>query len=404
MKDYYDLTSEFQADPQVRLYQLRLNSIRNRYHQNWDILDPDGIYGPKTKNVVAKFQECYGLTPVSGILGPTTAKKIVEIDSQGLIYHTTVSPNPGKGGILPTELFQIKAEEIVGSIASFLKDISDAATQETSNTVKLGNVKHGDVNRIINSMVNRPDVVAMRKEIEKKVWDDLVKKSHGNTNVVNYNKSKQALDTVKEIGDAKRMVSLGKTGKQFSAVVDNMLFKDVIDLSVKELDSANIGKRISEGLKSPKAGGAILTTLSLFPLAKHFIEFCWRAIHHEPVKETIVLVVKDIISFAVGILIGLIIGAIVGLIGLTGGVAVVAVIAVGIIVGVIISVLFPNWEGNVATTLVNWIKNTADDIARDSELASQYNGLTYCQADYYPQAQRLKVGPNPYYNPISYIK
>lgn len=404
MNGFYDITSNSHPDPQVRLYQLRLNSIREHNHQNWEKLDPDGIYGPKTKKVVEAFQKCYGLTPVSGKLGPTTARKIVEIDSQSFLIDATSSPNPTKGGIIPTELFQIKAEEIVSYIASFVKDVSDAASKQVSNLNKKGGFKQGDIDRLVKSMINKPDVVAMRKEIEKKVWDDLNKKSHGNTNIGNYNKSKQALDSIREIQDAQRQVSLGKLSNQNKAAVNKAIYKEVLDRSVKELDNVNIGKRISDGLKSPKAGGTLLTVVSLVPLIKHTIELVWRACNHEPIKDTIILVVKDIISFVVGILIGVIIGAIVAAIGLTGGVAVVVVIVLGIVVGIIISIFFPNWEENAATALVNWIKNTADNIARASELASQYNGPTYCKPDYYPRTKPLVIESNPYYNPMPYIK
>ena len=81
MKEYYNVTSEAKCDPQVRLIQLRLNSIRDRYHYNWEKLNPDGIYGPKTKNVVLAFQKDRGITPASGILGPTTIKYIIEADT-----------------------------------------------------------------------------------------------------------------------------------------------------------------------------------------------------------------------------------------------------------------------------------------------------------------------------------
>ena len=74
-------TSKAVCDPQVRLLQLRLNSIRDKYHQNWEKLNPDGIYGPRTKNVVIAFQKMRGITPASGILGPTTIKYIVEADT-----------------------------------------------------------------------------------------------------------------------------------------------------------------------------------------------------------------------------------------------------------------------------------------------------------------------------------
>lgn len=80
MQTFYDITSELKPDPNVRLFQLRLNSIREKYHHSWEKLEPDGIYGPKTKAVVKEFQRVYKITPASGVLGPTTASYIVKYD------------------------------------------------------------------------------------------------------------------------------------------------------------------------------------------------------------------------------------------------------------------------------------------------------------------------------------
>ena len=80
MQKYYDTTSVLKPDPYIRLIQLRLNSIREKYHHSWEKLELDGIYGPKTKTVVQKFQRVYKITPASGILGPTTSSYIVKQD------------------------------------------------------------------------------------------------------------------------------------------------------------------------------------------------------------------------------------------------------------------------------------------------------------------------------------
>lgn len=91
MKSFYDITSELKFDPNVRLIQLRLNSIREKYHHSWEKLEPDGLYGPKTKTVVQKFQQEYKITPASGVLGPTTASYIVKYD-QAPILSIASSP------------------------------------------------------------------------------------------------------------------------------------------------------------------------------------------------------------------------------------------------------------------------------------------------------------------------
>lgn len=375
MKDYYDITTNPQPDPQVKLYQLRLNSIREFYHHSWCYLDPDGKYGPKTKNVVEAFQRNYGLTPASGKLGPTTMKKIVEIDSQRFLTYSTVSANPTKGGIIPTELFQIQAEEIVSYIASFIKDVSDNATKAAAKVLTNGEIKSSDIEQLVKSMIKKPDVKTMSKTIE----DDLRKKAHGNTNAANYSKNKQTMHSLQETKDAQKLFDRhGKLNFQGKQVINKAIYKQVSEQSVKELERLNIGKRISDGLKSPGAGGRILSVIALVPLIKHLIELGWHAYHNEPIRETVILVVKDIISFVVGTLIGIIIGAAVAFVGITGGVAVIVVIVIGIVIGILLAIFFPNWEENAATTLVNWIKTTADELKQAAEYASQYHGPTYC--------------------------
>lgn len=79
------------CDSQVQLMQLRLNSIREKYHHNWEELKPDGIYGPKTKEVVIAFQKKYTIIPVSEELNSRIMRRIVEEDTPKLIAHTNYS-------------------------------------------------------------------------------------------------------------------------------------------------------------------------------------------------------------------------------------------------------------------------------------------------------------------------
>lgn len=76
------------CDPELRLYQLRLNSIREKYHYNWKSLDPDGIWGPITASAVEAFQKQYGIPSNVG-LNQATKKKIVSIDSEYLCLKDT---------------------------------------------------------------------------------------------------------------------------------------------------------------------------------------------------------------------------------------------------------------------------------------------------------------------------
>lgn len=86
-------STDMKCDLQVRSIQLKLNSIRNKYHYAWEELKPDGIYGPRTQKVVTEFQRLRGITPVSGVLGPTTINYILEADRPKMLSNT---PSAGK--------------------------------------------------------------------------------------------------------------------------------------------------------------------------------------------------------------------------------------------------------------------------------------------------------------------
>lgn len=76
MAQYYKPSLNSKSDPFIKDIQLKLNAIRLNYHGNWDYLVPDGIYGLKTRNAVKAFQIFKNITPVSGVLGPTTSMYI----------------------------------------------------------------------------------------------------------------------------------------------------------------------------------------------------------------------------------------------------------------------------------------------------------------------------------------
>ncbi len=71
--------------------QLRLNSIRERYHRSWEKLEPDGIYGKRTKGVVIAFQKSRGIAPASDRLDSKIMKLIVDADTPKLITNTNYS-------------------------------------------------------------------------------------------------------------------------------------------------------------------------------------------------------------------------------------------------------------------------------------------------------------------------
>ena len=60
----------------VQEYQKKLNAIRKKYHYTWANLSVDGFYGCKTANTVKEFQKAFVVTPIDGILGPTTMRAI----------------------------------------------------------------------------------------------------------------------------------------------------------------------------------------------------------------------------------------------------------------------------------------------------------------------------------------
>ena len=77
-KLYYQATSNPPVDEFVRGIQNKLNAIRRSCNGNWGELAEDGRYGRQTANAVKAFQVYKGLTPVSGMLGPTTMEAIDE--------------------------------------------------------------------------------------------------------------------------------------------------------------------------------------------------------------------------------------------------------------------------------------------------------------------------------------
>lgn len=69
------------TDPQVLKAQEILNGIRMRNHTLWDILETDGIMGPKTQCAIMEFQ-AYMNIPVTGILDSVTLANLAAHNTQ----------------------------------------------------------------------------------------------------------------------------------------------------------------------------------------------------------------------------------------------------------------------------------------------------------------------------------
>lgn len=408
------LTESKTYRPEVKAVQELLNRVRqtNHFSNKWGKIDADGFYGPKTKEAVIAFQKATGIQQ-TGIVGDQTYKALNDAlpsiyaspstcyisEAPAKQYITSAPPqshiSQSANGSIPNgkdpklsanqSVFQIidfMAKKIVKPFSDTLKSASDQATKELKGLQGIKKLKISDIQRMANSMFQRPDVAKMRETIVNEVYKELSKISHGNSNVTNYNKSKMAYNKVADIGAAQRQLKKG-LDRQTIASINKQLGKLVTDKCVSELENVQFDKILSErigrigknanNIKSVKGGGGILTALSLLPLCLHIIELIYNWVNGLSVKDVVTKIVSDIISIVVGVLIGAVIVAVVGLIGLTGGIAVLVVVVVGLIVGLILSFFFGDWEDNIAKKFVNWIYNT---IQRPN-IMDIHSGLVY---------------------------
>ncbi len=75
--DYcYNHTRPLQQGDEIRLYQKKLNLIRDVYHGLWVPLEPDGIFGRNTRDAVKGFQKLANLSP-TGVLDMGTQGTII---------------------------------------------------------------------------------------------------------------------------------------------------------------------------------------------------------------------------------------------------------------------------------------------------------------------------------------
>lgn len=76
---HYSPSVNPQFDPFVQEVQRKLNAVRVSTHGNWEHLNDDGKYGPKTSAAVKAFQVFKKITPASGILSNTTCQYLDEL-------------------------------------------------------------------------------------------------------------------------------------------------------------------------------------------------------------------------------------------------------------------------------------------------------------------------------------
>ena len=63
----YHHSRHLQQGDEIRTFQEKLNTIRQVYHGTWDRLQPDGIYGRRTRDAVRAFQTYMGLSPTGNM-------------------------------------------------------------------------------------------------------------------------------------------------------------------------------------------------------------------------------------------------------------------------------------------------------------------------------------------------
>lgn len=239
MKEFYDVTKDNKFDPYVRLIQLRLNSIRDANNYNWEKLSPDGIYGRKTKSVVASIQEKYKLSPVSGILGPTTAKCIIEKDSPKIKPYYQNS-NTTKNGI--KETYNITSYAIGATYT-----INSAVDVKEKNLAYLFNEWNKVIEQQYDSLLRRiskfPEKKQMRarnviKQLDKcQKFVEKARKYGINTATIEIGNNltkENAIKYIAEIGETINKCSLMKTLRAITTSFEKI--KNIISPVVKFLN------------------------------------------------------------------------------------------------------------------------------------------------------------------------
>jgi len=77
MDYHYRHNPPYERGDEIRMYQDKLNYIRNTYHYGWDYIKVDGIFGPRTRNAVKGFQATFTGKIGSGDLDASTQSLIM---------------------------------------------------------------------------------------------------------------------------------------------------------------------------------------------------------------------------------------------------------------------------------------------------------------------------------------
>ena len=376
----------------VRKIQNTLNIIRNKAPKTtWPKLQVNGIWEPDTVAALRKLQE-YAQIKVDGIPGPQTWGSLRTYSSANSFLsaapegYTLAQPpiqydtrtNSGDNA------FEFIARRIVAPFTSYLKSISDEAVRQMGKLNKPATkITDGDIDRIVRSIFDKPDVNKMRNQFDKEIKDWLKKTSHGNTNAINYRHDTKTVHRAQEIAKAQHILKkselLGDKVIFDSKTINarnHKIFNEVFDKCMKELSQANFSQKISNVLnKLPKApkgikvnGAGVLGALAVLPIIIDLVKLGYAICTDKPTEALIKKLVTDLIEFVVGTLIFLIVSLIVGLFA-AGSVAIVITIVVVIVISLILACILPeDFYSKCAEKIICGVKSLINRIIHSPAL------------------------------------
>lgn len=360
---YFKASNYPKYNSTIQTLQIKLNVIKRNIHGNWVQLETDGLFGSKTKEAVKNFQIYRGITPASGEIGETTIKYINEAYNHIFIskechnhFNTTVNSSI-------TNIWDISTQ-FTGKISETLKSISDNAIKQIKH-YKSQKVTGNEIELLMRSIFQRPDIENMRNLIKKNVYEYFEKIAKSNTNVINYKKNKQTYRKLEQIKNAQKQLSKGFNAQTLSNI-EKKVAQELLEKIISELNSVNFSNKITNTLEKYKInhikGGGVLTLLSLTPTIYHSFILIEAMYTGKPTFEPLKVLVADIISLIEGVLIGTIVATIVMAVGVTGGVAVLVVLVISIIVGFLIGLFFPDYSKWLAEKMIITTKEICNKI------------------------------------------
>lgn len=365
---YFKASNSPKYNSTIQTLQIKLNAIKIDTHGNWPQLATDGLFGNKTKEAVKSFQIYRGITPASGEIGDTTIKYINEVFNHILISKASHNKYNTTRNSSATYIWDISAQ-IIGQLSNTLKNVSDSIIKQIKY-YKSQKITANDIERLMKSIFQRPDVENMRNLIKKDVYEYFEKTAKGNTNVINYKKSQQTYRKLEQIRNAQKQLSKGFDA-QTKSNIEKRVAQQLLEKVISELESANFSNKITETLKKCKInhikGGGVLALLSFTPMIYHAYILVEAMYTGKSKSEPLKALASDIISMIEGALIGAIVAAVIMAIGVTGGIAVLAILAVSVIVGVIIEVLFPDHSKWLAEKMIIATKNICNKMSSTPE-------------------------------------